>query len=319
MPVGKRKDTGKWGYRHYYRGENYRKHEWDSREEAVDAFEELLDRLKRELPIIDSNISLVEAVNKFLEYSARIGKSEWRLKALYCNFKSFAIPFFSGDRRLKDINHLDIESFIDEQLKRSITKNTVHHYITDLNALFNWAIREEIIAVNPIRKVNRKRIKPEKVVKEGHTPEQIRICESVLTGEELLYFRFLKYSGARSGEASITEWRDVDYKNREIHLRGTKTEESDRVVEMCRRLFETLKGLESYKTESAFLFHHADGSRILRRDKIFKKIYKRTGIKITAKSLRDYFCSMVGMGDDEYRPDIVTASKLMGHTNLKTT
>jgi hypothetical protein len=55
-----------------------------------------LDRLRRELPIIDSNISFVEAVNKYLEYSARIGKSEWRLKALYANFKTFFLPFFGG-------------------------------------------------------------------------------------------------------------------------------------------------------------------------------------------------------------------------------
>ena len=61
------------------------------------------------------------------------------------------------------------------------------------------------------------------------------------------------------------------------------------------------------------------GSRILRRDKIFKKIHKLTGIKITAKDLRDYFASTIGMGSEEYTPDIVTVSELLGHTNLNTT
>jgi integrase len=251
MPISRRKDTGKWGYRHYYRGKNYRKHEWDSREEAVEAFKELLDRLEKECPVIDSNISLVEAVNKFLEYSARIGKSEWRLRALLCNFRSIIIPFFGGEKRLKDIIHLDIEAFIDAQLKRAITRNTIHHYITDLNALFNWAIKEEIIAG------------PEKVIKEGHTPEQIKLCESVLSGEELLFFRFLKYTGARLSEALTARWEDVNYMNLEIILRGTKTEESLRKVDMARRLFETLKELEKYRVDSPFLFHHDDGSRIL--------------------------------------------------------
>jgi len=319
MPVTRRKDTGKWGYRHYYHGTNYRRHVWESRDEAVEAYQEFLDRLRREVPIIDSNISLVEAVNKYLEYSARIGKSEWRLKALYCNFKSFIIIFFSEGRRLKDISHLDIESFIDAQLKRDITNNTINHYIIDLNSLFNWAVKEEIIAVNPLKKVNKKRIRPEKVIKEGHTPEQIKMCESVLNGEELLFFRFLEHTGARLSEALTMKWEGVDYKNLETHLRGTKTEDSDRKVPICKGLFETLKHLEEYKTDSPFLFHHKDGTRIQRRDKVFKKLYKETGIKITAKSLRDYFCSMVGMGDDVYTPDIVTASKLMGHTNLKTT
>jgi len=319
MPVKMRKDTGKWGYRHYYHGTNYRRHIWDTRDEAIGAYQEFLDRLKREIPIIDSNITLVESVNKFLEYSVRIGKSQWRLKALYCNFKSFIIPFFSGEKRLKDISHLDIESFIDIQLKRPITKNTINHYITDLNALLNWAIKEEIMVVNPLRKVSRKRIRPERVVKKGHTQEQLKICESVLNEDELLFFRFLTYTGARLSEALTITWEDVNFKNFEILLRGTKTVGSYRKMDMCEGLFETLKALDKYKGDSPFLFHHENGSRILRKDKLFKKIYKLTGIKITAKDLRDYFASTIAMGTAEFRPDIVTVSELLGHTNLNTT
>ena len=319
MPVNRRKDTGKWGYRHYYRGRNYRGHAWETREEAVEAYQEFLDRLKRELPIIDSNISFVDAVNKFLEYSVRMGKSEWRLKALYSNFRTFFLPFFGEGSRLKDINHLEIESFIDNQLTRPITKNTIYHYITDLNSLFNWAVREEILSANPVRKVNRKRIKPDKIIKQGFTPGEIMKCESVLEGPELLFFRFLKYTGARLSEALRSGWEDVDYSSLEIILRGTKTKESLRKVPICTGLFETLRVLEGFKEDSPYLFHHKDGSRILRRDKVFKKVMRLTGIKIMAKDLRDYFASTIGMGSEEYTPDIVTVSELLGHTNLNTT
>ena len=143
MPIGKRKDTGKWGYRHLYNGENYREHRWDTREEAVEAFKELLDKLAKQLPITDSNITLVEAINKFLQYSVRIGKSESRLRGLYSNFKSFIIPFFTESKRLKDITHSTIEDFIDAQLKRPITRNTINHYVIDLNSLLHWAVNEE--------------------------------------------------------------------------------------------------------------------------------------------------------------------------------
>jgi len=319
LPVNRREDTGKWGYRHWYRGKNYRKHVWDSREAAVEGYQELLDKLKRELPIIDSNISLVDGVNRFLEYSARVGKSESRLRALYSNFKSFILPFFGVGRRLKDINHLEIESFIDSQIKRPIRKNTIHHYITDLNALFNWAVKEEVISVNPLKKVNRKRIKPDKVLKQGFTPGEIVKCEVVLKGEELLFFRFLKYTGARLSEALRAKWEDVDYPNLEVILRGTKTAESFRKVPMCKGLLETLKVMESLRSDSPHLFHHRDGARILRRDKLFKKILRLAGIKITAKDLRDYFASTIGMGSEQYTPDIVTVSELLGHTNLNTT
>ena len=111
----------------------------------------------------------------------------------------------------------------------------------------------------------------------------------------------------------------MDHSNLEVILRGTKTTESFRKVPICRGLFETLKVMESFESDSPYMFHHKDGSRILRRDKVFKKIVRLTGIKITAKDLRDYFASTIGMGTDEYTPDIVTVSELLGHTNLNTT
>jgi integrase len=68
-----------------------------------------------------------------------------------------------------------------------------------------------------------------------------------------------------------------------------------------------------------YLFHHPSGERMLRRDRVFARITKETGIKITAKDLRDYFATTIATGSDTNKPDIVTVSKLLGHTNLATT
>ena len=57
---------------------------------------------------------------------------------------------------------------------------------------------------------------------------------------------------------------------------------------------------------------YSEGIRSLRR-------FKSERIKITAKDLRDYFASTIAMGRNEYTPDIVTVSELLGHTNLNTT
>ena len=275
--------------------------------------------MRREATIISSDMCLVEAVNKFLEHSAKIGKSMDRLRALYFNFKTFILPFFGPGKKVKDITHNDIYAFIDGQLKRDITKNTINHYVIDLNALLNWAVNEEVIRNNPMKKVSRKHIKPEKIIKRYHTPEQIQKCESVLSGEERLFFRFLKLTGSRLTEALSAQWSDVDYENREIIIRGTKTEESLRKLPMCEALVATLKELEAFRNGSPLLFHHTDGSRILRRDKVFKRVSELTGIDISAKDLRDYFGSMVAMGVDGNKPDIVTVSRMLGHTNLMTT
>jgi integrase len=129
----------------------------------------------------------------------------------------------------------------------------------------------------------------------------------------------LLFTGARLTEALSACWEDVDYEKREIILRGTKTEGSLRTIEICNSLYEALKGLEAYRTDSPFIFHHSDGKRILRRDKLFVKIKEATGIKITAKDLRDVFASTITMGSENNLPDIKTVSELLGHTNITTT
>ena len=52
---------------------------------------------------------------------------------------------------------------------------------------------------------------------------------------------------------------------------------------------------------------------------MFKRIKLKTGIKITAKDLRDVFASTIAMGSENNRPDVQTVSDLLGHTNLTTT
>lgn len=49
------------------------------------------------------------------------------------------------------------------------------------------------------------------------------------------------------------------------------------------------------------------------------QVFRATGIKIMAKDLRDYFASTIAMGSDEYIPDMVTVSELLGYTNLNAT
>ena len=109
---------------------DYRQSGWNTRDDAQKAAEDLQSKLRREaaMAVSGSNMSCVDAVNSFLAYSARIGKSENRLRGLHSNLHSFLLPFFTEGKRLKDITHNDIEVFIDEQCKRKYIKE--YYYIT---------------------------------------------------------------------------------------------------------------------------------------------------------------------------------------------
>jgi hypothetical protein len=84
MQIKKRKDTGKWGYQICIHGKRYRQSGWNTRDDAQKAGEDLQGKLRREISMAasGSNMACVEAVNGFLEYSARIGKSKNRLRGL---------------------------------------------------------------------------------------------------------------------------------------------------------------------------------------------------------------------------------------------
>ena len=51
----------------------------------------------------------------------------------------------------------------------------------------------------------------------------------------------LLYSGMRRNEALTLQWEDIDWQNNKIHIRGTKTEKSDRIIP----IFANLKKLLS--------------------------------------------------------------------------
>ncbi|MCL2796494.1 MAG: site-specific integrase [Firmicutes bacterium] len=53
-------------------------------------------------------------------------------------------------------------------------------------------------------------------------------------------FLFLLHSGARRGEALTLNARDIDFKNARLHLRGTKTERSDRIIPLFANLASLL-------------------------------------------------------------------------------
>jgi len=148
MAVEYRKDRKKWGFRVYRAGHTYKRYAWDTKTEAREAERELLVELKNR-PLIPKN-TLCQVVSAYLIESARKGRSQWRLDSLRWNFNKFILPIFGENTVAKSIKHKDVTEFILQQKQRRVSNKTIWNYVTDLRAMFNWALKEELVRENPV-------------------------------------------------------------------------------------------------------------------------------------------------------------------------
>lgn len=99
-------------------------------------------------------------------------------------------------------------------------------------------------------------IKPKHVRKVGcalTSSEVSAFLASVRNCRLKYYYMFLLLTGCRRSEALSVTWRDIDFGTNRIHIRGTKTETSDRFIPIFPELAELLEKIP-YKGDK--LFYH---------------------------------------------------------------
>ncbi len=82
-------------------------------------------------------------VSAYLVESVVTGKSKKRLDALEINFRRFIVPHFGENTAVTAITHTQVEYFISVQTQRGVKNSTVWHYVSDLRACLNYAIRKD--------------------------------------------------------------------------------------------------------------------------------------------------------------------------------
>jgi len=264
---------------------------------------------------------------------AKVNKSKWRYDALRCSFNSIIVPYFGSDTPITKINCLTIEKFIDSQLNRGCTNSTIWHYITDIKALYNWAILRTLrhrdgvteetdygVTSNPVKLANLKKIRNRKVIKQPLDISEVNKAAGALSGQDRYFFDCLRYTGMRLDEANRLQWSDLDLEHGTWTCPGTKTQESLArlpLAPILQRQLQVLKQVANPGCPWVFPGRSArtEGQKVYRRTRMFEKIEEKTGIKLTAKDLRDVFATEIA----HTVQDPNTVMRLLRHTSLKTT
>lgn len=243
------------------------------------------------------------------------------------------------------ISKVDIKNFVAEKKAGTLNKKTLRHILGVLNQILNEAEDDGVIDISPYPKTkllkgkqkaegssNGKKMKHLEV---HEIPIFLNACQS--EHDYCLFYTFI-FAGPRRGEALALRWKDIDFQNQQIHIRGSvykgkikvpKTAASERSIDIGPRHVEILRSHRASRikamlkagkplTEEDFVFTGTDG-KPLDPDNLyhrrFRPILKRTGLNCDIHGLRHTYASLLIAAEHNLK----YVQNQLGHANISMT
>ena len=225
--------------------------------------------------------------------------------------------YFRG-KRLKDISRIMVEKYRRDRL-RSLTYRgtnpkpvTVKAEILTLSCIFNMAIENELIGLNPCRKIKWKKGSTESHRERVLAYEEEAKLMPELRGETKAAVILSLNTGLRRMGLLRSKVEGVDLKNRTLEYvaKGGKVKK----VPLNQKALEVVMGLMAQPGDG-YLFSVRTGHNLSAQGGAFKRALDRAGIKdFTFHDLRHTFATRVREFTDPY-----TVRDLVAHSDLRQT
>lgn len=247
-----------------------------------------------------------------------------------------------GHYKIKDVRDVDLQKILNTQAGMSYSHLTKLRSL--MQQLFRRARKSRLIPFDPAEDLTLPRF-----VQNTHrslTPYERQIfleVEPTVKGG-VFYFAML-YTGLRPGEAIALQWRDVDFKKNEIHVRralesGTwnrlkepKTESGVRIIPMRAELRERLLPLRGDPISPVFLNQAGNMHSTTTVSRLWNSIKRAMDIRMGAEVYRNQIVRSVVAEDlvpyclrhtfctDLQRAGVPlnVAKDLMGHSDISVT
>lgn len=239
------------------------------------------------------------------------------------------IKEYFADKRIKELTHKDINSYI-KQLPKSYAKKTCTNRLNILNMIFKYAVVEDIVSENPCIYIT---------IPKGHgskkrkapTEDEIGKLNAGIGIEHRGYpigllAVFFYYTGCRKGEALALTFGDIDRDAKKIkitksvyftgndpHIKQPKTEAGIREIPIP----DCLLPLLPQGKKDAYVFGRSSDAPIKKDffDKAWNTWRKGTGLSLSAHQLRHGYATLLYSAD----VDAKAAQEIMGHADVSTT
>lgn len=156
-----------------------------------------------------SRRSLKAWLEGWLSDLAARGKVAARTLEFYGRHAEYAIPHM-GHRPIEAVKPEHWRTTQAALLAAGLSRRSVNHVHSVLRNALNLAVRERVIAVNPMTLVDPLPLGDDEFEARPLSPREIDAFEAALVGERLeLFFRFILDHGVRNDEARSLRWTDV--------------------------------------------------------------------------------------------------------------
>lgn len=263
----------------------------------------------------------VKAFDTYKEGSSSLNDTKAR-------YRKYISPYI-GMKPLGSIKSVECQAIINKCSGMSFSHIT--KLKQELSFIFERAVENQMIPFNPARKLRM----PEYEKGERRSITETERKHFLLCYEKdpayLLFFIILK-CGCRPEEAINLIGRDIDREKRLLHIRGTKTKNSDRYVPIPDALFDVISGVKPFDPISPNREgrKHTEASY----NRLCAHLKRDMNISMGCKTYRNALIPPFPLADD-FVPyclrhtyctdlckagiDVRIAQKLMGHANISVT
>ncbi|QLK86328.1 tyrosine-type recombinase/integrase [Staphylococcus sp. 17KM0847] len=320
----KKYNGNKWYYDFGYEGKRYKKKGFKTKREATEAETIAKNKLMQGI-VINNKSSFIDYYEQWIEVNKKNVITD-KAYQTYVNainqFKKFLATENLDDITLNNFSTILYRKFIKWYGANHATESVkkIHNC---LKASLTDAIQEGLIYKDPTYKAVVKGKKPSQPEEtkfmniEDYKKLKAYVASTPI--QSYLFIYILVITGGRFGEVQKLTTDDIDYLKNTIHLRGTKTETSDRIVDIPPEDMKTLRTTLSEMPINMNKQIFNTGYSLITNNAVTKVLQKfclenRLG-KLTLHSIRHTHCSYLLHGG----VSIYYISKRLGHSTIKTT
>jgi len=202
-------------------------------------------------------------IKEYKEMTVKKGSIE-----VYTRAYNLYIKNAIGKMKLKNVKGLQIQMIYNDLKREEFSRGTIEVVATVLSGMFKQAFKNELIVKNPVKLATLPKIDEE-------DEENMRV---MTLEEQNLFLKYAEdswiyplvktalFTGMRSGELRGLQWKNMDFKNKVIHVRKTlvylnndysleqpKTKSSKRDIPMLDSVYQLLKEHKKKQWESKML------------------------------------------------------------------
>jgi site-specific recombinase XerD len=223
---------------------------------------------------------------------------------------------WSKIHKISDVREKTLQDYFNYRINtdtkdyQKLGPNTINRIMASIKTFLNFAVRRHYLPENPIRSIKRYRlpVNPPRFLNKDEITEVLKKAKKT---DLYPCVATATYTGMRRAELFSLEWLDIDFEKDVITVSNKEgfTTKSKRFRSIP--LHPTLKSiLGPYRLKEGRCFDQTNQRRT------FRRIMRQAKLKdIGWHSLRHTFASQLVMAG----VDIVTVSKLLGHSNIATT